>query len=49
MNKNIECDVYECINNCKEESFCKLKSIKVTKINDSKAKDSTICKDFKTK
>lgn len=45
MNENIKCDVHECINNCKIKDFCNLKSIKVTKNNDSK----TICKDFKSK
>ena len=49
MNKSIKCDVHECINNCQEENYCKLKNIKVSKISNCPSKESTICDDYKSK
>lgn len=46
-NKNIECIVHDCINNCTEKSYCKLKKIKVGKIKNTNEKENTVCESYK--
>lgn len=46
---NINCNVHDCINNCSNSNKCNLKSIKISKQNNTNSKENTICDSYSQK